>query len=181
VTIRRRLYLARCYVPAKEYAEALALVQHANIHLRGTRSALSEPSDPLTSGNPFYYSLTKGTADELETEQSMDGHQYKNDWFEYDGGSVDAEPPSSFRKSLFFDIALNHVQLDMDRLRERAGKQPATSAGPSVTDVPPSSDKRPAVKAKVEEEVRAATPEPGAAVPARGGLGSILGGWWGRR
>jgi signal recognition particle subunit SRP68 len=180
VTVRRCLYLARCYVPAKKYAEALALVQHANIHLRETRSALSESSDPITSGNPPYYFLTKGTVDELETEQSMDGHQFKKDWFEYDGGSVDAEP-SLFKKPLFFDIALNYVQLDMDRLRERAGKQPATSAGPSVADVPPSSDKRPAAKAKVEEEVRAATPEPQAAAPARGGLGGLLGGWWGRR
>jgi signal recognition particle subunit SRP68 len=164
----------------KKYAEALTLIQHANIHVRETRSALSESSDPITSGNPTYYSLENVAVDELEIELSGDGLQLKKDWFEYNGGSVDAEP-FSLTKPLFFDIALNYVQLDMDRFRGRAGRRAATSARPSVTEVPPLSDKRPAAKAKVEEEVRATTPEPQATASARGGLGSLLSGWWGRR
>jgi signal recognition particle subunit SRP68 len=169
----RCLYLARCYAPVKRYAEALTLVQHANINLRETRSVLStSDSDPITSGNPSYYPFTNTDFDDLEGNLSTDGLQFKRDWFAYNGGSVNADT-KSHKKPLFFDIALNYVQLDMDRLQERAGKKSA------VKSTNAKAEPKQIARAKVEEEARPLTPEPQAA--SSGGLSSLLGGWWGRK
>jgi signal recognition particle subunit SRP68 len=169
----RCLYLARCYPPVKRYAEALTLVQHANIHLRETRTVLStSDSDPITSRTPSYYPLTNTDFDGLEGDLSADGLLFKRDWFAYNGGSVDADY-KSHKKPLFFDIALNYVQLDMDRLQERAGKKPVVKS----TDA--KAEPKQIARAKVEEEARPLTPEP-QATPS-GGLSSLLGGWWGRK
>ena len=87
-----------------------------------------------------------------------------------------------YKKPLFFDIALNYINLDMERLQERAGKAPEEVRTAAVAAPAPQAavEKKTQVsRAKVEEIERAATPEPSA--QARGGLGSLLGGWWGRR
>lgn len=166
------MYLARCYEPVKKYAEALTLVQHANIHLRETRSVLStSDSDPITSSKRSYYPLTSTDFDKLEGELSADGLLFKKNWFAYNGGLTDADN-KSHKKPLFFDIALNYVQLDMDQLQKRAGKHP--SAKSTVKAEP-----KQITRAKVEEIERAPTPEPQAA--PSGGLTSLLGGWWGRK
>lgn len=75
----------------------------------------------------------------------------------------------------------------MDRLRMRAGKAPAVVAPPTTAQAAqrkvepvvaaPVPEKKPFDKSLIEE-VRPATPEPQA--PARGGLSSLLGGWWGK-
>ena len=79
----------------------------------------------------------------------------------------------TYRKPLFFNIALNYVELDMDRLMGRAGKKPSVP----LVQAQPMPEKKSVAKAKAEE-LRPATPEPQA--PSRGGLTSLLGGWWGR-
>jgi signal recognition particle subunit SRP68 len=169
----RCLYLARCYAPVKKYAEALTLVQHANIHLREARSVLStSDSDPINSGDPAYYPLTSTCFATLEGDLSTDGLLFKNEWFAYNGGSVDADN-KSHKKPLFFDIALNYAQLDMDRLQQRAGNKP------TVTSTANKAEPKQITKAKVEQIKRASTPEPQAATS--GGLSSLLGGWWGRK
>jgi len=80
---------------------------------------------------------------------------------------------------LFFNIALNYVELDIDRLSQRAGKRPVP--GPALPVAPKKQEavleKKAAPKAKAEQ-VRSPSPEPQA--PSRGGLSSLLGGWWGR-
>jgi signal recognition particle subunit SRP68 len=158
----------------KRYAEALTLIQHANIHLREARSIFSTSGseDPVTSGNPPYYPLTSTDFDGLEGNLSADGLLFKRDWFAYNGGSVDADN-KSHKKPLFFDIALNYVQLDIDRLQERAGKIPA------VKSTAVKAEPKQIARAKVEEEARPMTPEARAA--PSGGLSSLLGGWWGRK
>ncbi|KAG1889230.1 hypothetical protein F4604DRAFT_1915092 [Suillus subluteus] len=167
---RRCSYLAQCYVAVKKYAEALSLIQHATIYLRETRSTLSIFSeDPISSGSPAYYPLTSSDLDALESTITQDGLTIKNEWFAYNGGSIDADN-KTYKKPLFFDIALNYVQLDMDRLQERAGKASAPALVP-VQAVP--------AKSRLEEVARPKTPEPQA--PARGGLSSLLEGWWGRK
>ena len=45
----------------------------------------------------------------------------KNKWFAYSGGKVNGDP-KAYKKPQFFDSALNYVQLDIDKLLERAGK-----------------------------------------------------------
>lgn len=167
---RRCSYLSQCYVAVKKYAEALSLIQHATIYLRETRSTLSIFSeDPISSGSPAYYPLTSSDLDILESTITQDGLTIKNEWFAYNGGSIDADN-KTYKKPLFFDIALNYVQLDMDRLQERAGKASAPVLVP-VQAVP--------AKSRLEEVARPNTPEP--QVPARGGLSSLLEGWWGRK
>ncbi|EIW65250.1 uncharacterized protein TRAVEDRAFT_160134, partial [Trametes versicolor FP-101664 SS1] len=181
---RRCFYLAWSYAPLKKYAETLTLTQHASIHLREGRSMLTDTieTDPINAGTPAFYPLALADLDKLEEELALDSASFKNDWLAYNGGALDAESSKTHKKPLFFDIALNYINLDMDRLQERAGKAPAAvEASRVVAPVPQQATekKTPASRAKVEEIERAATPEPSA--QAGGGLSSLLGGWWGRR
>ncbi|TFK91525.1 hypothetical protein K466DRAFT_659987 [Polyporus arcularius HHB13444] len=178
---RRCYYLAWCYVPLKKYAETLSLTQHASIHLRECRSMLAPTidTDSINDGEPAFYPLTLAALDKLEEELTLDSTSFKNDWFAYNGGSLDPESSKTHKKPLFFDIALNYINLDIDRLQERAGKVPGTKAAPVAAPVPQAAEKKTqASRAKVEETERSATPEPSS--QARGGLSSLLGGWWGR-
>ena len=180
---RRCHYLGWCYAPLKKYAEALSLGQHASIHLRESRGLFAPlaDADAINEGSPAFYPLSLIDLDKLDKEMTTDATGFKNDWFTHNGGSLlDAEASKAHKKPLFFDIALNYISLDMDRLQERAGKTPVNvPAVPATPQVQvPVEKKTPAAKAKVEEIERAATPEP--AAQARG-LGGLLGGWWGRR
>ena len=177
--------MARAYVAAKKYAEALALIQHATIHIREAQSSLSllpSPSeDPISTSELPFYKLEAESISELQAELDAEGLQYKKDWFTYNGGdSTGKVDRQSYKKPLFFDIAVNYISLDIDRLQERAGKAPAPAAVPVAAPAPQVVEKKTQVqKAKVEEIERVATPEP--TPQARGGLGSLIGGWWGRR
>ncbi|KAF5377265.1 hypothetical protein D9615_006422 [Tricholomella constricta] len=178
---RRCLFLARCYAPVKRYAEALTLIQHANIHIRELVSVMGlSASDPIATGNPVYFPLTTNDLKDLEASLAADSTRFKREWFAHNGGAVDpeSEHAKKHEKPLFFNIALNYVELDMDRLLMRAGKQPVQAEQPQPQrQVTVEKEKKPVAKAKVEE-VRALTPEPPA--PSRGGLSSLLGGWWGK-
>jgi len=213
---RRCRYLARCYTPLKKYAEALTLVQHGTLHLREARQALSllppsphdasQTDDPInTQQQPSYYPLTPSDVALLDDELSADGLQCKKDWFTFNGGKVSSDVTTqskAHKKPLFFDIALNYVQLDMERLQERAGKAPLTNTQAATEALPPprkalsaagavqpeperkttGSTSLAGKTAKVEaaEWERTPTPEP-SSQSARGGLGTLLGGWWGRK
>lgn len=170
---RRCLYLAHCYSPLKRYAEALTLVQHANIAVRETTSTISMIDiDPISTSSPCFFPLNDTDIKKLESKLTSDNLQFKGNWFAYNGGSASADG-KMYRKPLFFNIALNYVELDMDRLMERAGKKPVV---PPVR-AQPLPEKKTVAKAKAEE-LRPATPEPQA--PSRVGLTSLLGGWWGK-
>jgi signal recognition particle subunit SRP68 len=179
----------------KKYAEALSLMQHAFIHLREARSAhglLPSPEDdPISSSDPLFYELSVEAIPALEQEINDESLKCKKDWFTYNGGDATGEVDrQSYKKPLFFDIALNYAELNMERLQERAGKQtvhpPAAVASPqpqratsdrSVTEQP---TKSATSRAKVEKIERPMTPEPSAPA-AKGGLSTLLGGWWGRK
>jgi signal recognition particle subunit SRP68 len=185
MTKHRCQYLAFTYVPVKRFAEALTLMQRSNIHIREARSVLSTiDTDPIANGDPAFFPLAPENLDQLDKEVTEESNRFKNDWFAYNGGSTSADN-KDYKKPLFFDIALNYVQLDVDRLQERAGKkkpQPAVLPPAPVGAAerqPPIADKRPVAKAKAEEIERPATPEQD--VAAKSGLSSLLGGWWGRR
>ncbi|KIK94503.1 hypothetical protein PAXRUDRAFT_142672 [Paxillus rubicundulus Ve08.2h10] len=169
---RRCFFLAQCYVSVKKYAEASTLIQHATLHLRETRSVISTLVDTSTHADTSY-PLPRASLDILESTISAASLSTKNEWFAYNGGTLDGDA-SAYKKPLFFDIALNYVQLDMNRLLERAGKAPPTRQNED-REAPVL---QPA-KTRLEEVVRPETPEP--AVQAKGGLGSLLGGWWGRK
>ncbi|KAJ7171773.1 hypothetical protein C8R43DRAFT_1085070 [Mycena crocata] len=162
---RRCLFLARSYVPVKKYAEALTLLQHANIHVRETQSTLSlSDVDPISAAPRSYYPLSSEGVTELEG--------FKREWFAYNGGSVDTTPKLD-KKPLFFDIAVNYLALDTGALRARAGLQP-------VEDLPPAAQPVVEKRQAAKEDAAVENPEPKAPAAARGGLGSLLGGWWGR-
>ncbi|KAJ7480054.1 hypothetical protein B0H11DRAFT_2026354 [Mycena galericulata] len=172
---RRCLFLARSYAPVKKYAEALTLIQHANIHVRETQSTLSlSDVDPISAAVPSFYPLSNENVLELEGALASEGLQFKRDWFAFNGGSVDTTAKLD-KKPLFFDIAVNYVSLSMDmgRLRERAGLMPVEDSQPAAAPV---AEKRQAAKEDNVDDV----PEAKAPVAARGGLSSLLGGWWGR-
>jgi len=171
---RRCLFLARSYAPVKKYAEALVLIQHASIHVRETQSTLSlSDADPISAATPSYYPLSSEIVSELEGTLSSEGLQFKRDWFAFNGGSIDSTAKSD-KKPLFFDIAVNYVALDMASLRARAGLEPVED---SQVAAQPAVEKRQAAKEDADVE----SPETKAAPAAtRGGLSSLLGGWWGR-
>lgn len=175
----RCLYLARCYSPLKKYAESLTLIQRAQLHLRETRSILSTLDAPSPSTS--FYQITTTECDALDEDVTSNGASLKKDWFTFNAGAPSADN-TGYKKPLFFDIALNYVELDMERLQERSGKLPTPTAPVPAKAVPhiqaPQPQKTPVAKAKAEDIVRPSTPEPSA---ARGGLGNILGGWWGRK
>lgn len=178
---RRCYYHAWCYAPLKKYAETLALAQHASLNLREARSMLADAieTDSINDAEPLFYPLALVDLDRLEEELALDSTTFKTDWFAYNGGALDVESSKTHKKPLFFDIALNYINLDMDRLQERAGKAPANVEVVAPVPQQPTEKKSAASRAKVETIERAATPEPSA--EARGGLSSLLGGWWGRR
>lgn len=183
--------MAPTYVPLKQFAEALTLMQRSNIHIREARSVLSTiDTDPISSGDPAFFPLAPEDFDQLDKELTEESNRFKNDWFAYNGGSTSADN-KGYKKPLFFDIALNYVQPDMDSLQERAGKKfpqlqrqpailaPAPVRAASEGGQPIAADKRPVARAKAEEIERPVTPGPESL--AKSGLSSLLGGWWGRR
>ena len=172
--------MSRSYAVVKKYAEALSLTQRAHLYLREATSFLP----PDDSSALVFYPLTNSSISELESTLESEEAQCKRDWFAYNHGSVSSERDTS-KKPLFFDIALNYVQLDMDKLQERAGKkvpQPQAASVPAPVPIKAPEPKAgpQTTRTKMAAEVeRAETPEP--EPQARGGLSSLLGGWWGRR
>ena len=178
-------------------------MQHASIHLReclSSQSLLPSPSDdPISSSNLNFYDLHQDDITTLEQELSSESLQCKKDWFTYNGGdATNSVDRKTYKKPLFFDIALNYVELDMDRLQERAGRQVAHPPSIVASPVPQrvggaggagekGLEEKPVVvksvvsRAKAEEIERPMTPEPTPVPAAKGGLSSLLGGWWGRK
>jgi signal recognition particle subunit SRP68 len=185
LTASRCFFLARCYTPLKRYAEALALVQRSQLHLREARSIISTVLEggPESTAVTSFYPLAEPDCDKLDKEISRVSSDLKRDWFTFNGGSPTPDS-DSYKKPLFFDIALNYVELDLDQLQRRAGKEPPPTPTPIGILQPqpqfPQVQKGLVAKARAEEIARPATPEPKAET-ARGGLSSLLGGWWGRK
>ena len=130
-----------------------------------------------------FYPLAESDCDKLDEEVSRVSSELKRDWFTFNGGSPTPDN-ESYEKPLFFDIALNYVELGVDRLQRRAGKElPPTPAHVRILQPQPQlsqAQKGLTAKAKAEESASPATPEPRAET-SHGGLSSLLGGWWGRK
>lgn len=189
----RCLFLAHCYSPLKKYAEALALLQHASIHIRETSNTLSilthDPISTDSNQKSSFFSLSSSDVKLLEDQLTEDSLQYKRDWFSYNGGST-TKNPKEYEKPTFFNIALNYVPLNMEQLLKKAGKEPSAPVAAAPAKAPASAakaakptqaentmEKKPVARTKVEA-ARPTTPEPQSS--ARGGLSSLLGAWWGR-
>jgi len=138
---------------------------------------------PETTPAISFYPLAESDCDRLDGEISRVSSELKRDWFTFNGGSPTPDN-ESYKKPLFFDIALNYVELDMERLQRRAGKEPPPTPAPVKISQPhpqpPQAQKGLTAKAKAEQIASPATPEPKTETP-HGGLSSLLGGWWGRK
>lgn len=164
--------MARSYAAVKQYAQAIALLRKANIYIREVSSL---PSLGVESSDGSFYPLTERTISELELILQSEESLFAQEWFAYNGGRAKAERDTS-KKPLFFDIALNYAQLDIEQLQRRAGISRAATALRSSVEPKAA---QPTTKAKMEEIMRPATPEP--PKQEAGGLSNLLGGWWGRR
>jgi signal recognition particle subunit SRP68 len=167
--------MARAYSTLKHYAEALSLTQSAHVRLREARYQLSLLTTPSIPETTYFPLADEPQLTSLESESNAEELKLKHEWFAYNGGTVDGTEADALKKKpLFYDIAFNSVNLPMDRLLGRAGRAPAPMPMPVPVGQP--------TKAKIdvpavpEPEEPAPTP-----APARGGLSSLLGGWWGRR
>jgi signal recognition particle subunit SRP68 len=170
--------MARAYSTLKRYAEGLSLTQSAHIRLREARYQLSLLTAPSIPEIAYFPLADEPQLISLESDLNAEELKLKCEWFAYNGGTVDGTEAGALKKKpLFYDIAFNSVNLPMDRLLARAGRAPA----PLPTPVPAGQP----TKAKIDEPAVLAVPEPEepapAPAPARGGLSSLLGGWWGRR
>ena len=132
--------------------------------------SLSE-SDFITIATPSFFPLKNDEIKEFESIVVSNSLQFKRDWFAYNGGSLKANP-TTYKKPLFFNIALNYVELDIDRLQQRTGKKPTAAPTSSLAA---SKAKSESSKAKVEEHIE---PTRHQLPQARAGLSSLLGGWW---
>lgn len=166
-------------------------MQRGTIHIRESQSALgllpSPSEDPISTSEFPFYTLDASSLTELQEQLNAEGLQCKKDWFSYNGGDTTGKlDRSTYKKPLFFDIALNYAELDMDRLQKRAGRKVPATAPAIVVPMPQRASsgatevKSATNRAKVEDIQRPMTPEPSTA-PAKGGLSNLLGGWWGRK
>ncbi|CAE6389915.1 unnamed protein product [Rhizoctonia solani] len=167
---RRQVLLT--YEPHNKFAEAVALTQRANLHLREAHTNFTG----VTENTPetAFYPLTLDSIKELENNVHDTETDLKKRWFAYNGGKAVG---NQHQKPVFFDIALNYIELPMEKLQEKAGV--STKVQTAKTS--------PAVEKRVLAERKAAEPEPEETVPtpapqqSQGMLGSLLGGWWGRK
>ena len=121
-----------------------------------------------------FYPLTRVSAQALEQDVQKAELELKTRWFAHNGGKP--QGGVQHQKPLFFDVALNYVELPMERLQEKAGIVPTeqqTKSSPVV-------EKRALVDRKVDAQPEEQVQAPAQQEP-QGMLGSLLGGWWGRK
>ncbi|KAJ1310880.1 hypothetical protein OPQ81_009396 [Rhizoctonia solani] len=156
--------------PHNKYAEAIALTQRANLHLREAHTNFTDTTEdtPETA----FYPLTLESVKTLEQDLHNTETDLKKRWFAYNGGNVVG---NHHQKPVFFDIALNYIELPMEKLQEKAGTAPRVQAVKTNTVA----EKRVMAERKAEPEPEESAPA--APQKSQGMLGSLLGGWWGRK
>ena len=168
----------------KQYAKAVLLLRRATSYIRESETFLPSSSSSLPSSPHLtFYPLQATSFADLSSQISTDEARLKHDWYAYNGGQA-SEARDTSRKPLHFDIALNYVQLDLEGLYKRAGMDAPPELATSVANVGEGKTVGGSGKTREDVVLRPETPEPSAAAataPAKGGLSSLLGGWWGRK
>lgn len=165
---RRCLYLARSYAsPGRQsFAEALALTQRALLDIREAHNA-----SYILESSPENISIAFPSRSDLGTvEQELHEveRQYKAGWFTLNGGKLySGSPQEVHKKPLFFDIALNYIEPNLEAIQSRTEQK--HSALPAISTTQTVSKREPAPTDTPQES----------ATTSR--LGGILGGWWGRK
>jgi signal recognition particle subunit SRP68 len=83
-------------------------MQRAQLYLRETRSVLSTLDTSVNSATTSFYQITANDCNSLDDEIASASAVLKKDWFAFNGGSPSVDN-QSYKKPLFFDIALNYV------------------------------------------------------------------------
>ena len=169
--------MARTYASLKRYAEAVSLTQTAQVRMREARFQLSLLSSQSDVPETEYFPLSEEAVQRLETRVVQEEKRMKMDWFALNGGSIQDGTENKGAKALFYDIAFNSVEDPLDKIKRRAGravKEKSKGAHTARTSV----DAKAKMLAQVDEP---AASEEASEAPQRGVLGSLLGGWWGRR
>ncbi|KAG8709134.1 hypothetical protein FRC08_018525 [Ceratobasidium sp. 394] len=169
---RRVLSLSQTYEPHHKYAEAISLTQRAQLHLRETHTNLTDNSEiPETAFYPLTSSMTKALEESVQHAEL----DLKKRWFAHNGGQPITAGTN--QKPLFFDAVPNYIDLPINSLYAKGGVAQAAAAR-----VSPVVEKKTLVERKVDVEPE----EPPLSPPptkqeSQGMLGSLLGGWWGRK
>ncbi|CAE6491577.1 unnamed protein product [Rhizoctonia solani] len=167
----KALFLSKTYEPHNKYAEAVALTQRANLHLREAHTNFADTAE--NTPETAFYPLTLESVKTLEQDVQNTETEIKKRWFAYNGGKAVG---NQHQKPVFFDIALNYIELPMEKLQEKAGV--VAKVQPAKTS--PAVEKRVLAERKAEPEPEELAPAP-APQQSQGMLGSLLGGWWGRK
>ncbi|QRV76779.1 signal recognition particle 68 kDa protein [Ceratobasidium sp. AG-Ba] len=169
---KRALSLSQTYEPYNKFAEAISLTQRAQLHIRETHTNLTENTE---SPETAFYPLAPSTAKELEESIQKAELDLKKRWFAYNGGKPTTT--ASNQKPLFFDAVPNYIDLPIENLYKKGGVEPPAVAARSSPVVEKKT--MPERKVDVEPEERPISPPP--KQESQGMLGSLLGGWWGRK
>lgn len=183
LSICRCYYLCQAHATAKNYAQSLALNSRGLLYLRELRNLIQSSQEPLPE--EAFFPLTAQDVESLTEKLEEVGLQLKKEWFAFNGGlttstNIGADG-KKHKKPLFFDVAFNYIQSPIDTLEERAGK--VKSPDPITTSVGNTGGKKGKVdveEVEHEDEGPTSAPEP-TAPRTSGGLGGLLGSWWGRR
>ncbi|EUC65497.1 signal recognition particle subunit SRP68, putative [Rhizoctonia solani AG-3 Rhs1AP] len=167
---KRAFFLSKTYEPHNKYSEAVALTQRANLHLREAHTNFADTAE--STPETAFYPLTLDSVKTLEQEVQNTETDLKKHWFAHNGGKTVG---NQHQKPKFFDIALNYIELPMEKLQEKAGIAPDVH----TTKTSPAVEKRVLTERKAEPEPE--EPAPAASQQSQGMLGSLLGGWWGRK
>lgn len=185
----RCLYMARTYASLKRYAEAVSLTQTAQVRLREARFQLSLLSSQGDAPETEYFPLSEEAIQRLEVRIVQEEKRMKMDWFALNGGSVKDGVEGKGKKPLFYDIAFNSIEDPLNKVKHRAGRavEVKKPAGPSAArpglGIATKTDGKTKSQAQVDEPAALGqgAEDKAAEAPQRSVLGSLLGGWWGRR
>lgn len=163
--------MSRAYVSLKRYAEAVSLTQTSQIRIREAHYQLSLLSPPSITPETQYLPLSESDLSELEQKITEEETKLKTDWFSFNGGSTKSGAKDS-QKPLFYDIAFNLLEEPLEKIQEKAGRKVEPKRSVAVAA-------QPVAKAKVDDVPAAQEATSESAKPSM--LGSLLGGWWGRK
>lgn len=164
------IYLARCYAitSLNSFQDSLSLTQRAWLHIREARAWMDMTRETKTKASQTLIPSSDKVA-QIENQLKEDEHDYKAGLFtSIDGANSKISNRFHHRQQVFFDIALNYIDVDLEGLSIRAhGK-----------------------KAEVQKEVTAAGTAAQKSMDnavhtveniPTSRLGGLLGSWWGKR
>jgi signal recognition particle subunit SRP68 len=146
----------------------LALTQRAWLDVREAHNSLRIPESAAETNSVAFPSRTDLANAEQELRE--DERKYKAEWFTLNGGRL-GPSQEHHRQPLFFDIALNYMEPELEAINGRIEPQKPTGQHAKVA---------PKVQSKFNEESQDENTSQ-SQLPPTSRLGGLLGSWWGRK